>query len=314
MRAMMSVPPPGVKATTIRTGLVGKFAPPAWGKPLEVHAASVALASKVTRFRIAVPPVAAILFQFPGDADPRAVPLRLEDGLEHRDAVHFVAARGGERASCNRGLREMLELGALGARFRKGRDLRPAMQLQVLPGEGADLELPRVQVLDAADLGPAVRAEDLQAPGLRGGDHGAEVAGRAALEAEQHRRRVVDAEIPDGARALRDHRLVSSREADHGFDQMHAPPSHTAGGSFLAALAPVFALEAVNARAAEIALDMQELPEPPVAEHPLYFLQRGLKAPVVADRERHLVFGAGAYRGFRVPQSERERFLGEDVL
>src|SRR5258708_11127848 len=192
--------------------------------------------------------------QLSGDADPRAVPRRLEDRLEHRDAVQFVAARGGERASRHRGLREMLELGALGAGFGKSRDLRPAIQVQILPVDGADFELPGVQVLDAADLGPAVRAEDLQAPGLRRGDHRAEIAGRAALEAEQHRGRVVEAEIPDGAGALRDHRLDSPREADHGVDEVHAPPGHAARGSFLAALAPVFALEAVHARAAAMAL------------------------------------------------------------
>src|SRR5439155_7904398 len=116
-------------------------------------------------------------------------------------------ARGGERASCHRGLREMLELGALGAGFRKSRDLRLAVQVKIFPVDGADPELPGVQVLDAADLGPAVRAEDLQAPGLRRGDHRAEIAGRTALEAEQHRGRVVETEIPDRTRALRDHRL-----------------------------------------------------------------------------------------------------------
>src|SRR5438034_1383144 len=129
------------------------------------------------------------------DSDPGSVPRRLEDRLEHRDAVQFVAARGGERASRHRGLREMLELGALGAGFRKSRDLRPAVQVEILPVDGADFELPGVQVLDVADLRPAVRAEDLQPPGLRRGDHGAEIAVRAALEAEQHRGRVVEAEI-----------------------------------------------------------------------------------------------------------------------
>src|SRR5258708_27543289 len=127
IRAMMSVPPPGVKATTIRTGLAGKFAPPAWGKLLEVHAASMAPASKLTRFRMgdSSRAVAAILSQFSSDADPGSVPRRFEDRLEHRDAVHFVAARGGERAPRHRGLREMLELGALRAGFWKGPDLRP---------------------------------------------------------------------------------------------------------------------------------------------------------------------------------------------
>src|SRR6266568_431745 len=194
---------------------------------------------------------------------PRSVPRRLEVRLEHRDAVQFVAASGGERAPRHRGLPEMFELGALGADFGKSRELRPAVQVQVLPVDGADLELPGVQVLDVADLGPAARAEDLQAPGLGRGDHGSEIAGGAVPEAEQHRGRVVEAEIPDGARALRVHRLDSPRKADHGIDEVHAPPGHAARGSFLAALAPVLALEAVNARAAEIALHVQEFPEPP---------------------------------------------------
>src|SRR5437867_384765 len=194
----------------------------------------------------------------------------------------------------------MLELGALGADFGKGHDLRPAVQVEIFPVDGADFELPGVKVLDVASLGPAVRAEDLQAPGLSRGDHGAEIAGRAALEAEQHRGRVVEAEIPDGARALRAHRLDSPREADHGVDQVHAAPGHSACRSFLAALAPVLALETVHAGTAEIPLHMQEFPEPPVAEHALYFLERWLAAPVVADRERHLVFGAGAHCGLCV--------------
>src|SRR5207302_1924748 len=201
-----------------------------------------------------------LLSQFSSDADPGSVPRRLQDRLEHRDAVHFVAARGGERAPRHRGSREMLELGALRAGFRKSPDLRAAVQMQILPVDGADFEPPGGEVLDIADLGPAVGAEDLQTPGLRRSDHGAEVAGRAALEAEQHRGRVVDAEIPDGAGALRDHRLDSPREAEHGIDEVHAPPGHTARGPLLAALAPVFALVAIHAGAAEIALDMQELP------------------------------------------------------
>ncbi len=53
---------------------------------------------------------------------------------------------------------------------------------------------------------------------------------------------------------------------------------------------------------------------PPVDQHALYFFERRLKAPVVADRERHLVFGAGAHRGFCVAQGKRERLFGEDVL
>src|SRR5207245_9654476 len=179
-------------------------------------------------------------------------------------------------------VREMLELGALGAGFGKGHDLRAALQVEILPVDGADLELPGVQVLDAADLRPAIRTEDLQAPGLRRRDHGSEIAGRAAFEAEQHRGRVVEAEIPDGARALRVNRINSPRETDHGVDEVHAPPGHAAGGPFLAALAPVLALEAVRAGAAEIALDVQELPESPaVAAHALYLLPRGLAAPVV---------------------------------
>src|SRR5882724_4243960 len=49
---MMSVPPPGGKPTTIRTGLTGKFGPPAWGQQSAVQIASVAPTSKVTRFRM----------------------------------------------------------------------------------------------------------------------------------------------------------------------------------------------------------------------------------------------------------------------
>src|SRR5204862_636942 len=116
-------------------------------------------------------------------------------------------------------------------------------------------------------------AEDLQAPGLSRGDHGSQIGGRAVFEAEQHRGRVVETEIPDGARALRVNRIDSPREADHGVDEVHAAPGHAAGGPFLAALAPVPALEAVHAGAAEIALDVQELPEPPaVAEHAPHLL------------------------------------------
>src|SRR5262249_34750552 len=85
-RAMMSVPPPGVKPTSMRTGLAGKFGAPAWGKQCEAQVASAARASRATGFCIG-----AIVLQFLRDADDRPVPSRFEDRVEHGDAVHFVA-------------------------------------------------------------------------------------------------------------------------------------------------------------------------------------------------------------------------------
>src|SRR2546428_298174 len=182
---MMSVPPPGGKPTTIRTGRAGKFGPPApaWGQQAALQIASIAPASKVTKLRIgdSSRAVAAILFQFSSDAGRRLAPRRFQDRLEHRDLVHFVAVGDGERASGHCGLREILELGALGADVWKSHDLRSPVQVKIFPVDRADLELPGIKMLDVADLGPAVRAEDLQAPGFGGGDHGAAVAGRTAF-------------------------------------------------------------------------------------------------------------------------------------
>src|SRR5258708_30113749 len=181
---MLSLRPRGGKHTTVRPGRAGKWGPPApvWGRQAALRIASIAPASKVTKLRMvdSSRAVAAILFQFSSDAGRRLAPRRFQDRLEHRNAVHFVAVGDGECASGHRGLREMLELCALGAGFGKSHDLRPAIQMKILPVDGTELQLPGGQVLDIPDLGPAVRAEDLQAPGLGGCGHGAEIAGRAA--------------------------------------------------------------------------------------------------------------------------------------
>ena len=103
-------------------------------------------------------------------------------------------------------------------------------------------------------------------------------------------------------------------EIEHRVDHVHAAAGHAAGRAFLAALAPVVAAEAVGAGSAEIAFDVQQLAEAAVVEHAADFLQRRLKAPVVADGERHLAVGAGAHRGLRAPRGQGERLFGEDVL
>src|SRR5262245_24554931 len=95
---------------------------------------------------------------------------------------------------------------------------------------------------------------------------------------------------------------------------MHAAPGHAAAGPFAAILPPVVAAETVDARPAEIALDVQELAEPAVREHARDLLQRRLEAPIVTDRERHLVPGAGFDRRGRILERETERLLGEYML
>jgi len=108
----------------------------------------------------------------------RAVARRSHDGFEHRDVVHFVASRQRERLAGGGRLGEMLELGPLGAGLGKVAELGPLLAMRIGRVEEAHLHVPRMQVLDIADLDPALRAEDLHAPGLGRGDHGAEVAGR----------------------------------------------------------------------------------------------------------------------------------------
>jgi len=49
---------------------------------------------------------------------------RIHDRFEQRDAVHFVAAGDRERLARPRGVRKVLEFGALGAHIRKRHDLR----------------------------------------------------------------------------------------------------------------------------------------------------------------------------------------------
>src|SRR5690606_27969705 len=70
--------------------------------------------------------------------------------LEHRDAVLFVAAGDCQRTLLAHRVREMLELGALGARLRKSDDLRSTMVVQVFGIDVADFHLPGREVLDVA--------------------------------------------------------------------------------------------------------------------------------------------------------------------
>src|SRR4029077_10496878 len=130
--------------------------------------------------------------------------------------------------------------------------LRLFLFRHVLAVDEGCLHLPGGQVLDVAHLDPALRAEHLQAPGLGGGDHGAEVAARASPEAEQHRGGVVNAEIAREAQALRRDSVYGPGEVEHRVPPVRAPPGHAAGGRLSAVVAPVLARETVDARPAEI--------------------------------------------------------------
>src|ERR1035437_10075809 len=79
-------------------------------------------------------------------------------------------------------------------------------------------------------------------------------------------------------------------------------------------LAPVIAAETIHARSAEIAFNMQQLPQASVLQHFLDFLQRRLKTPVEADRERQLALGTGAPRRLGAFPGQCEWLFGEHVL
>ena len=169
-------------------------------------------------------------------------------------------------------------------------------------------------MLDVPHLDPALRAEYLQAPRLGGGHDGAQVAGRAAAEAEEHRGGVVGAVVLRKAQALRGDGVDGTGEIEHRVHDVYAATGHTAGGRLVGVVAPVFAREAVDARAAEIAFEVQELPQPPVGQHRLHLAQRRLEAPVVADGERHLASGARRDRSPGLLERQAERLLDEHVL
>src|SRR3546814_4795233 len=92
------------------------------------------------------------------------------------DRIHRWQRIGGPAVD---GTGEGLEFRPLLVELRKFDDLALAF-------DGADLEPELV-----AQFGPALRAEDLDAPGRRRRRDRAEISGHAVLEAEQHRRRVV---------------------------------------------------------------------------------------------------------------------------
>src|SRR3954467_2106399 len=93
---------------------------------------------------------------------------RAHDRFQHGDIVYFIAARDGDRLSLprrprgtpDRGAREIVELGALGARLRESTDFGRLILHRIIEVDEAMLEAPRVQVLGVADLGPSLGAED----------------------------------------------------------------------------------------------------------------------------------------------------------
>ena len=99
------------------------------------------------------------------------------------------------------------------------------------------------------------------------------------------------------------HRVDLAREIHHRVDDVHAASRHSAGGAFLALLSPVLLRETINTRAAEIALDMEQLAQAAVVEHAPDFLQRRLKAPVEADAERHFLLRGQRDRFRRVSRA-----------
>src|SRR5204862_7685872 len=62
---------------------------------------------------------------------------------------------------------------------------------------------------------------------------------------------------------------------------LYAAAGHTAGRRLVGVAAPVFTREAVDARAAEIAFEVQELPQPPVGQHRLH-----LEGNICGPRDR----------------------------
>jgi hypothetical protein len=95
---------------------------------------------------------------------------------------------------------------------------------------------------------------------------------------------------------------------------MHAASGESAGGAFIAQPPPVTGGVAVHARAAEVAFEMQQLAQAAILQHALDLVQRRLEAPVVTDRERHLVLQTRAHGGTGALHGEREGLLGKYVL
>jgi len=175
------------------------------------------------------------------------------------------------KAVGHRGLREMLELGVLGAVSGKVMicGLRCTCGFSRSMVQTSSCQVSRCST---SPVSAAVRAEDLQAGSRpwrsrcrdsRSRRFGSGTASRSCRRDRNPGRRGSFCRSP----------TRFSQRGDHGIDEVHAAPGHAARGSFLALWRQCS--RSKRTRWTQIALHVQEFPEPPVAEHALHFLQRG---------------------------------------
>ncbi len=88
---------------------------------------------------------------------------------------------------------------------------------------------------------------------------------------------------------------------------------HSAARRFLGREPPA-AGNLVRVFVAEVALEVQDLPELAAVDRAPKCLHRGPQAPVVPDAEHHSGAGARGYHDLRVRFGQRERLFAEDVL
>src|SRR4051812_15327643 len=160
----------GVARSTSRIGrFIVPGIPKTWSMPSLRRQSTSACADVATR------PVL-------GNVNRCFVPRRPHDRLQHGHVVDFVPAGDRERPMILRRAREMLQLGPFSTyileRGRHGRFFGG----QVAAIDEAGPKRPGRKMLDVAHLRPAVRAEDLHAPSLRGGDYRRERPRGAARE------------------------------------------------------------------------------------------------------------------------------------
>src|SRR6266852_3407295 len=103
------------------------------------------------------------------------------------------------------------------------------------------------------------------------------------------------------------------RQADECVEDVQARPGHSAARGFLGREPPA-AGNLVRVFVAEVAFEVQDLPELAAVNRAPKCLHRGPQAPVVPDAEHHAGAGARGYHDLRVRFGQRERCFAEDVL
>src|SRR6266849_6544031 len=103
------------------------------------------------------------------------------------------------------------------------------------------------------------------------------------------------------------------RQMDERVEDVQARSGHSAARGFLGREPPA-AGNLVRVLVAEMAFEVQDLPELAALDRAPECLHRGPQAPVVPDAEHHAGARARAYHDLRVDFGQRERLFAEDVL